>query len=649
MPSPRRLLSLAAVAAAGASLSALLSGAAYRASSVHAPTDDIVGLRGPTARRLLASQLGVYGDPKTVSHRPKVDNLGARNDGGVLRAAAQVPSAVEGVPVLADTDEELLAKWAPDGANGPLQDATEFDAPKAPLAAGANSLVPLPPDAPPPIVALQPIANNVVAPPPEEGPRTTYTIDNALATPQAFRYTLFFFVYDSASDSFVIIHNIKGCDHGCQRIYRAASLVALAFRSNFPERFRGTKSDDLVVMMSTGDAPRIKIGCLRASNNYCHSVDFAPILNFGSVFVTEQLLPTMVAMPLPVRPHAPCFDEWQVSGSQRGEVCQDLRPKTDFGDNSLKGGLVFGNELGLLEKENYWDELIPQVIWRGTDFVFLHTMFQEMRAPEYKVDIAPKEATKPQNGSPEDEKRWAINTLWEMGNKLLPRWRGVLLTSEAEIDAQQHEKTTGEPALPWANIKFANLNTGGVKVAAADHPEYQTLQKLGIACIGERVEMTEQARYRYHLDIGGGGGTTWTGTIEKLALPGVLFHHVTPTKDYFHQLLEPWVHYIPVKTDLSDLREKYEWAEEHPDEARKIAEAGTEFARWMGSPAGFGKMHDDFLVAPLRNVIEGYRPMPEQYAGRSVMDVLNEVGAKEGYSIVGRCSGKHSNSCESVV
>ena len=49
------------------------------------------------------------------------------------------------------------------------------------------------------------------------------------------------------------------------------------------------------------------------------------------------------------------------------------------------------------------------------------------------------------------------------------------------------------------------------------------------------------AQYKYHINPGGGGGSTWSGTIVKLAMPGLLFHHyLTPTKDYFHDWLVPW-------------------------------------------------------------------------------------------------------------
>ena len=39
-----------------------------------------------------------------------------------------------------------------------------------------------------------------------------------------------------------------------------------------------------------------------------------------------------------------------------------------------------------------------------------------------------------------------------------------------------------------------------------------------------------------------------------------------------------YVHYIPVKSDLTDLHAQYMWAIDHPADAERIAKAGQEVA-----------------------------------------------------------------------
>jgi len=52
-----------------------------------------------------------------------------------------------------------------------------------------------------------------------------------------------------------------------------------------------------------------------------------------------------------------------------------------------------------------------------------------------------------------------------------------------------------------------------------------------------------------------------------------------PHKEFFFEYLKEWVHYIPVKRDLSDLIEKTKWCMEHYEEALKIAENAYQFSK----------------------------------------------------------------------
>ena len=109
----------------------------------------------------------------------------------------------------------------------------------------------------------------------------------------------------------------------------------------------------------------------------------------------------------------------------------------------FKHGLVYGEEE--TSNPNYWDDLIPQVIWRGTDFNFLRTLYPDMGSLTYEDTIRPhddetRKLYEEQHAPVDVVARSAIKNLWNMDNQkdiLTPRWRGVLLTSEAELDLRQ--------------------------------------------------------------------------------------------------------------------------------------------------------------------------------------------------------------------
>ena len=278
-----------------------------------------------------------------------------------------------------------------------------------------------------------------------------------------------------------------------------------------------------------------------------------------------------IAMPMPGE-HLDCFVRWATTK----EVCAQFQPRQYIGT---------------------YENLKNSVIWRGTDFPFLNLQ-NNLDMPDYEDyiegNIEPNTA---------DPLAAAIAILRENYSQLVPRWQGVVLTAEAEQEARR----TNNNSLPKVNIKFSRARGKG-KPAAIGNPKYKQWEDIGFPLAGHGMPPEEMAKFKYHIDIGGGGGTTWTGTTDKLAMPGLLFHHITPTKDYIHDHLLPWMHYVPVQTDLSDLMEKLDWAETHPDEAKKIAESATEFMRQMGTQEGYSNLYLEDVVKPLKEVIEAYVP-----------------------------------------
>ncbi|TRY91845.1 hypothetical protein DNTS_027194 [Danionella cerebrum] len=93
----------------------------------------------------------------------------------------------------------------------------------------------------------------------------------------------------------------------------------------------------------------------------------------------------------------------------------------------------------------------------------------------------------------------------------------------------------------------------------------------------KHVSFFDFFKYKYQINV--------DGTVAAYRLPYLLAGDSVVLKqdsvyyEHFYSQLQPWVHYIPFKADLSDLLEKIQWAKEHEDEVKKIARAGQQFAR----------------------------------------------------------------------
>lgn len=436
--------------------------------------------------------------------------------------------------------------------------------------------------------------------------------------------TLGIVVYDPQTDRFVLHYatNMRWIS-GCYKLVKSFQHAIHAMRLLNPDRFK-PDGPEFAFAMSSSDYPGVHMNeCVKAQGTKCIQEELAPILHFGSVF-RRDIFPSMLAMPMPQNNHLGCFHNWVL----HRQVCEYYQPRGPANPS----GLIFPEHVGM-----EWDLLINSIIWRGTDFSFLHKFDPTMRHPDFDMDIE-------QQVDLSIEKRLAgIQALRQIYDDLVPRWKGVAWTAEAELEVYDM-RMLGVPA--WCNIKFSAAMSMGKKVPTNDLDIYRRYEEYGIPASGEGMSLEAMAEYKYHIDLGGGGGTTWSGTLEKLGLPGLLFHHMTPTKDYLHDMMIPWFHYVPVREDLSDLKEKYLWAESHPRLARRISENGTKLARTFGSPEGLDAIVKRFFVSPLTRVMDAYQPITDRngnwhnYLSRNEGEVLRPIIS---------CQALYHHDCEKLA
>lgn len=101
------------------------------------------------------------------------------------------------------------------------------------------------------------------------------------------------------------------------------------------------------------------------------------------------------------------------------------------------------------------------------------------------------------------------------------------------------------------------------------------LEKEGL--VGERISWEEflECKYLPYVD----GFMTAAPALQwRLLSNSVTFKPETNEIQWFYRALEPYVHYIPVKTDLTDLIEKFDWAKSHDSQCKQIAHESTQFA-----------------------------------------------------------------------
>jgi Glycosyl transferase family 90 len=124
----------------------------------------------------------------------------------------------------------------------------------------------------------------------------------------------------------------------------------------------------------------------------------------------------------------------------------------------------------------------------------------------------------------------------------------------------------------------------------------------GVAIVGPKMSMQELLTFKAILFLEGNdvsSGVKWALYSQSV----VLMPRPTATSWAMEELLEPWVHYVPIADDLSDVEEKIQWVLDHDTEAKDISSRAT---LWMYDLS----LHPDAAVdddAIFREILRRYR------------------------------------------
>jgi hypothetical protein len=112
-------------------------------------------------------------------------------------------------------------------------------------------------------------------------------------------------------------------------------------------------------------------------------------------------------------------------------------------------------------------------------------------------------------------------------------------------------------------------------------PDLKTLQILEKSTlIADFVPKEKFAQYKYVFDIDG-NSNSWQGLFTSLLTAACVIKIQSEHgfRQWYYDRLVPWTHYVPVRSDFSDLENKVRWVLDNDDRAREIGEAGCALAQ----------------------------------------------------------------------
>ncbi len=86
----------------------------------------------------------------------------------------------------------------------------------------------------------------------------------------------------------------------------------------------------------------------------------------------------------------------------------------------------------------------------------------------------------------------------------------------------------------------------------------------------------EQLKYKYLIDIDG-WVNTWDSFVWKLYSGSVVLKCNSIWKQWYYDKLLPWVHYVPIENDFSDIENKIQWCKDNDEKCQEISKNARNF------------------------------------------------------------------------
>lgn len=208
----------------------------------------------------------------------------------------------------------------------------------------------------------------------------------------------------------------------------------------------------------------------------------------------------------------------------------------------------------------------PGLAWcdnRPNFFLVPDCLFIPTRGYEYAREVLTK------NLVPWEDRKDIV--FWRGGTTGIPKihgdWRSLERVQLCEI-ARNHE-----------HLGFLDIGLSSILQLPND-ASVEAVKTSGL--MRGFVPWEQWGQFKYHIDIDG-NSSPWSNLFQRLLTgsPVLKVESSRALNQWFYDELKPWVNYVPIAPDMSDLLSKIQWLRENDGFAQAIGEAGRALALGM--------------------------------------------------------------------
>jgi len=149
-------------------------------------------------------------------------------------------------------------------------------------------------------------------------------------------------------------------------------------------------------------------------------------------------------------------------------------------------------------------------------------------------------------------------------------FRGVTTGGSASPNHLEQVPRLRLAALSQSPTLSGKLDAGVTGIVQAGNPELVEAEARARGLLKTMLAESYMAKhYKLLIDIDG-NSNSWAGSYWKMASGSLVLKVECDYRQWWNWRIQPWVHYVPVKCDLSDLEELITWCLDPKNDAKAI-------------------------------------------------------------------------------
>ncbi|GFH49786.1 hypothetical protein CTEN210_06262 [Chaetoceros tenuissimus] len=205
---------------------------------------------------------------------------------------------------------------------------------------------------------------------------------------------------------------------------------------------------------------------------------------------------------------------------------------------------------------------------------------------------------------------WGSPNPWTPIDKIIEKYKGTNLTQH-EISEKAFEMFLNTSTYHGRNSRCYRRNH--LVYFSKQHPDLVDARLYSLRGLAEKhwhqnatnglhnllpldiiPESEYYTEYQTHIIMGGIGAAYRTARVLRQSIAVILQDF--PYEEWFVHEMKPYVNFIPIKQDLSDLKETLEWVRDNPQKVLEIAKKGKEFYDEYLSYEAMGEFYYELIL-----------------------------------------------------